>query len=454
MSSSGNIFASKFPPFVTGLLSCALAMEFSRTGAAMSDRIVHRARLSGRVIGKGYKKMARPKHQDGSLLIRGKGKKMYVARYYETVAGPDGLLRRVRRSVVLGPVSEIGTRRAALNRMAELLRPINQGWQTPKAMVTLRQFVREHWEPNVLCLFKPSTQVGYRPILTTHLLPCFGDKVLFEITPAEVQGFLSDKSKTGIAWHSVRNMRNLLRSILRTATEWGYIEDNPVARVKLPPRPRRTPTEILRPEQVQKLVAQMREPYRSMVLLAVLTGLRRGELFALRWGAVNLGKGTLDVRESVYNGHFSTPKTRSSVRCIPLSSPAIALLQAHQSRVKPSDPDELVFASRVGKPFRPDNILKRVLHPLSRKLRCPRVGWHTFRHVHATLLSELGEPLKTSQEVLGHSDLQTTLGVYTHAVSESVLRAEERLAKAVLDPIGPKSEQGVVSETEQGVWIQ
>jgi integrase/transposase len=341
-----------------------------------------------------------------------------------------------------------------LNRMAELLRPINQGWQTPKAMVTLRQFVREHWEPKVFCLFKPSRQVGYRPILTTHLLPCFGDKVLFEITPAEVQGFLSDKSKTGIAWHSVRNMRNLLRSILRTATEWGYIEDNPVTRVKLPPRPRRTPTEILRPEQVQKLVAQMREPYRSMVLLAVLTGLRRGELFALRWGAVNFGKGTLDVRESVYNGHFSTPKTRSSVRCIPLSSPAIALLQAHQSRVKQSDPEQLVFGSRVGKPFRPDNILKRVLQPLCRKLKCPRVGWHTFRHVHATLLSELGEPLKTSQEVLGHSDMQTTLKVYTHAVSESVLRAEERLAKVVLDPIGPKSEKGVVSKTEQGVWIQ
>ncbi len=211
---------------------------------------------------------------------------------------------------------------------------------------------------------------------------------------------------------------------------------------------------LLLPEQVQKLVAQLREPYRSMVLLAVLTGLRRGELFALRWGAVNFEKGTLDVRESVYNGHFSTPKTRSSVRRIPLSSPAIALLHRHQARVKQSEPEQLVFASRGGTPFRPDNILKRAIHPLCRKLDFPRVGWHTFRHVHATLLSELGEPLKTSQEVLGHSDMQTTLQVYTHAVSESVLRAEERLAKVVLDPIGPKSKKGVVSKTEEGVWIQ
>ena len=337
--------------------------------------------------------------------------------------------------------------------MAELLRPINLGCQTPKATATFRQFVREEWRPKVLCLFKLSTQVGYRPLLSAQLLPYFGDSVLFEITPAHVQGFLPDKSKTRIAWHPLRNMRNLLRSVLRTATEWGYIEDNPVPRVKLPPKPRRTVTRCLR-GQVQKLIAQMREPYRSMVLLAVLTGLRRGELFALRWGAVNFQKGTLDVRESVYNGHFSTPNTRSSVRRIPLSSPEIALLRAHQSRVKRSDPEELVFASRAETPFRPHNILKRVIQPLCRKLKYGCVGWHTFRHVNATLLSELGEPLKTSQAILGHSDMQTTLQVYTHAVSESVLRTEERLAKAVLDPIGPKSKKGVDSKTEEGVWIQ
>jgi integrase len=420
----------------------------------MSDKITTSARLSGRVIGKGYKTMARPKHQTGSLLVRGKRKKMYVARYYENVTGPDGKMEHVRRSVLLGPVAEIGTRRVALNRMTELLRPINLGWQAPKATITFRQFVRNEWEPKVFCLFKPSTQVGYCPILSTHLLPHFGENVLFEITPAQVQGFLSDKSKTGIAWNTLRNLRNLLRSILRTASEWGYIEDNPVARVKLPPRPRRTVNQFLSPEQVRKLIAQMREPYRSMALLAVLTGLRRGELFALRWGDVNLEKGTLEVRESVYNGHFSTPKTHSSVRRIPLSSPAVALLRTQKLRAKLSGVENLVFASRAGTPLRPDNILKRVIHPLCDKLKLPHAGWHMFRHLHATLLSELGESLKTSQAILGHSDMQTTLQVYTHAVSESLMRAEERLAGLVLDPNGPKLSPGKETETEEIAWIQ
>jgi integrase len=84
----------------------------------------------------------------------------------------------------------------------------------------------------------------------------------------------------------------------------------------------------------------MKEPYRRMVLLAVLTGSRRGELFALRWGVVDLDKSTLEVRESVFNGHLGLPKTPSSVRRIPLSSPAIALLCTHKARAKHCGPDE------------------------------------------------------------------------------------------------------------------
>ena len=90
-------------------------------------------------------------------------------------------------------------------------------------------------------------------------------------------------------------------------------------------------------DQVQPLLAEIREPYRSMVMLAVLTGLRRGELFALRWGAVDLDKGVLEVRESVYNGQFSTPKTHSSVRRIPLSSPAVALLRNQKAQAARRD---------------------------------------------------------------------------------------------------------------------
>ena len=236
--------------------------------------------------------------------------------------------------------------------------------------------------------------------------------------------------------------------------EWGYLEENPAAKVKLPPKPLQSPAMFLLSDQVQPLLAEIREPYRSMVCLAVLTGLRRGELFALRWGAVDLDKGVLEVRESVYNGQFSTPKTHSSVRRIPLSSPAVALLRNQKAQAARRDPNDLIFVSRTGTPLRPDNILKREIHPACDRLKMPHVGWHTFRHTHATLLNELGESVKTAQAILGHSDIGTTLQIYTHAVPETMSKAEERLAQKLMDPNGLKLQEAAIRNKEQGVWIQ
>lgn len=191
-----------------------------------------------------------------------------------------------------------------------------------------------------------------------------------------------------------------------------------------------------------------------MVLLAVLTGICRGELFALRWGALDLEKGVLEVRESVYNGHFSTPKTRSSYRRIPLSSQALQLLQDRKARQLAVRPEDLVFASRKGTAFRPDNVLKRIIRPVCARLNLPRIGWHTFRHTHATMLNELGENPKTAQAILGHSDPGMTMGTYTHAIPETLIRAEERLSQLLIDSNGPKSNKPKSTKTEEGVWIQ
>ena len=82
------------------------------------------------------------------------------------------------------------------------------------------------------------------------------------------------------------------------------------------------------------------------------------------------------------------------------------------------------------------------------------MGWHTFRHTHATLLNELGESVKTAQAILGHSDIGTTLQTYTHAVPETMSKAEERLAQSLMDPNGPKFQEAVIRNKEKGVWIQ
>jgi integrase len=105
----------------------------------------------------------------------------------------------------------------------------------------------------------------------------------------------------------------------------------------------------------------------------------------------------------------------------------IALL-AHRGRSRGTEPEALLFASGKQTPVNAKNMLRRVLHPTCKKLGLPPASWQNFRHSHATLLSEAGESLKTAQAILGHSDLKTTLNVYTHTVREPERPEIERVS--------------------------
>jgi integrase len=132
----------------------------------------------------------------------------------------------------------------------------------------------------------------------------------------------------------------------------------------------------------------------------------------------------------------------------------ISLLRNLRAQQKKTEPAGLVFVSRRGTPLRPENILKREIHPACDRPKMKHVGWHTFRHTHATLLNELGESLKTAQAILGHSDIGTTLQIYTHAVPETMSKAEERLAQKLMDPNGPKFTTGKTLVQKQSALIQ
>jgi integrase len=195
--------------------------------------------------------------------------------------------------------------------------------------------------------------------------------------------------------------------------------------------------------QVRMLAEALPEQHKSMVLAAVLTGLRRGELFALRWGAVDFERKLISVRESVYEGQFNTPKTRSSVRTIPMGEALKEILL--RLRGKNAAPDTLVFASRKATPLRPENVLKRVIHPACERIGLPKVGWQDLRHTRPTLL-HASEPLRVAQAILGHSDMETTLG-YTHVLPGWQREAMSRLEARLLFPNVHKSQ--VESEKQE-----
>jgi len=193
----------------------------------------------------------------------------------------------------------------------------------------------------------------------------------------------------------------------------------------------------LDPTQVRLLAADLPEPCRTLVRLAVLTGLRIGELLALRWERIELFSGTLSVVETFSDGRFGPPKTRSSRRAIPLSSAARQVLLEHRTRCTGVGPEDLVFACRNGTPVDPKNLLRRALRPACVRMELPLVTWHSFPHTHATWLSGVGAAPRTAQAILGHSNVAVTLGVYTHVTPADQRDAMDKVG-AVLDPNGPK----------------
>lgn len=383
--------------------------------------------------------MARRRYQAGCLFKRGKRNKVWVARWREDVILADGSRGSIHRSVVLGPVGEIPTRKLAQTLLEERLRPLNQGAQRPQSTMRLREFVQGEWKSLLLPTLKLSTQRGYRMVLARHLLPYFGDWRLCEITKVDVQQFIAEKFRQGLTWQTVRNVWTVLSSILDSAVDYGYLAVNPAHRVKFPPQTPRKWPEILTAEAFTQLLEHLRKPFKTMVAVAALTGLRVGELLALRWRAVDLTSGTLQVSESVYEGKFQTPKSETSTRTIPIGHVTRWLLETHRQRSIWRQPDDLVFPNQQGGPYQTHNLRNRVLRPAAKAAGIGRVSWHQLRHIHASVLHDLGVPAKVVQQQLGHAAVETTLKVYTHAIPETHRLAVENLER-VLFPNVPKSD--------------
>jgi integrase len=153
---------------------------------------------------------------------------------------------------------------------------------------------------------------------------------------------------------------------------------------------RRSPIEM---ETVKELIDKLAEPSRSIAALLARTGLRIGELLALRWQDIDLQQRLLSVNQTVYEGHFDEPKTKRSKRRIPLGPQCVEILAALKRTE--ATPSTLVFSARNGSPLSRRNLLNRQLKPAAKALKLTGVNWHWFRHAHATLLDSTGTPLGT-----------------------------------------------------------
>jgi len=391
-------------------------------------------RKGGRVNKGKETPMTRRRYQKGCLVQKGKN---WVLRYREDVLNPDGTVGRIHRSLVLGALR---TKREAQRAADACLRKINDGSRQPQSGITLINFWDSYFEPEILPTLKYSTRNLYRILAAKHLLPALGNHKLCELARVHIQQFIGQKQREKYAPQTLAHFRNLLSKLFSTAMNWGWMEFNPAQNIGLPPMERTRSARILTPEELSKLTGVLAEPVRTILILGALTGLRIGELLALKVHDVDTTHARICVRRDVYRGQVGIPKTPGSERQVPLASPLIPVLQSWLSRRSANS--DWLFPSAAGTPLRDRNLMRRHVWPACSRLGIPRFGWHSLRHTFSTYNGNAGVAVPVLQSLLGHANPETTM-IYTHPLEDVKRRAVEDLA-LLLFPNVPSEKKQVV----------
>ena len=271
---------------------------------------------------------------------------------------------------------------------------------------------------------KPSTRAAKRQIVRDHLLPAFGALRLDEITVERIERFQAKEQASGSSPKTINNRLTVLRRMLSTAKRWGRIATVPRVDWLRVPAGR---VDFLTFDEAARLVEAADPAWCAMMLVALRTGLRRGELLALRWEDVDLPAGRLTVRRTAWESTEGPPKGNRT-REVPLSPEARTALEGLDRR------QGYVFGDgerlTVGESKWP-------LWRACDRAGLARRGWHVLRHTFASHLVMRGVPIRAVQELLGHQDIRQTM-IYAHLAPAVFTDAVARLDSR--DPIGARSD--------------
>jgi integrase len=272
---------------------------------------------------------------------------------------------------------------------------------------TLGEFVAG-WLDRYALRVRPSTLARVRQVLP-HL-DVFARVALDEIRPAAVEDHVAALARR--APRQAELALRVLKQVLANAKERGHVVDEGVFRVKAPRRDQ-PEMRFLGWDDVEELAANTTAPYGNLVLLAALTGLRQGELFALCDRNLDLEALTVQVEHGAYQSQLVPVKTRASRRRVDLSSTAAHVLRRQLLARKPNELG-LVFPSPDGHILNDDNFRHRVFRPAVRRTKLTGVRFHDLRHTYAALMVAAGAHPKYLQAQMGHSSIRVTLDLYGH----------------------------------------
>ncbi|SRR6266566_1400667 len=286
------------------------------------------------------------------------------------------------------------------------------------------------WLPGMRPQLRYSTWVRYEKYLRIHVLPVIGNVPLARLGPQHVRSMQDRMLGTGASPTSVHHAQAVLHRALEDAVRWGLVPRN-VSSLVRPTKMACPQMQTLSAEQVALLFeAAAGDRLEALWILAVTTGMRQGELLALRWPQLDLDRSVARVTGTLAVGPegvtIAEPKTARSRRQIALTDQAVGALRRHKAaqaaeRLRAGQgwvDTQLVFSDQSGRPLSAEWMVRRVFRPLLRKAELPVIRFHDLRHTAATLMLSRGIHPKVVAEMLGHATVAVTLDIYSHVTPD------------------------------------
>lgn len=317
------------------------------------------------------------------------------------------------------------------------------GTSIDECTITVQEWLYTHMFTNLHGTISPGTFEVYVITYETHIKGSWlGSMLLKDVRLIHLQQFFKDKTYLSDA--TMHKIQILLNGSFKTAILNNLIRSNPFVGFKAPKSKKATKTiEVLTRDEQALYIEYAKQD--TIILTALFTGMRLGELLALRWKCIDLENRIISVEQSynrtkVYDDDgdykttdlFKDPKSKSGIRKIPIPNFLTKELKKHKLASKYSDDNDLVFCTATGNVYSASNI-RRIHRSILKKANLRHVKLHALRHTYATRLLEAGENFKTLQVLLGHADIQTTMNIYAHVTEETKYNAADLQEKLFND---------------------
>lgn len=328
-----------------------------------------------------------------------------------------------------GAVAYEAVLRQRLARGAPITAPIDKAQQD----VTFEQFAAKWFDEYVVPNNKYSEQRTKRTVLRSSLVPFFGRMRIAQITARDIERYKAKALDEGVSRKTINNRLMIFNKCVWTAYEWLALPGSPPAIRWLKYVP--TVADYLSPDECSLLLSCAEGTVHEMLLTALRTGMRQGELKGLQWSSIDWQSGSITVQHSRcdYTGELLSPKNNRP-RHIPMDADLQEIL------LKRRQDTGYVFVDVDGRPF-DGKRLQRRLDAISKKAGLRKIGWHTLRHTFASHLVLRGVPITAVQMLLGHASISTTMR-YAHLAPATLRTAIDMLNPKTMHSYGLRQPVG------------